>query len=446
MLNLQSYAKRRFYRINRRLIIVILLLTLISIITWKINDATQKNNSNSKLLFNAFGNERISHDDKRSRPRKYISYQPPGGGWNNQRIAFENAVIMATILKRTLLVHPLAPHDRMLELKTQFNQSAGYNLYNMLRTEELVPISKLIDVSRLSSLLSVQEVTSNHNEFMKKYRNSSWYKVCHNGLTHAWIDKIPPGFNTSSLNLEKYSEYFKKAQKVAKYRQVCSEKTEIELTGIWEFLPELRKRKEDIIYFDKGSLFVRHVFFTDYKRALDAQRALIDYIHPTFKVLYNTEQIIFLIGKPFNAIHVRRNDHKTGQRLNIHYWLSRLTQANALTYSTKLYIATDETDFTWFSALKEAGYKIFFAKDFEVFQEIYQSNPITGKDIIGFHEQVICSWAKIFVESDYSTFSRVIERYREVEHWDKNHFRNFIFSPVKWLNIYRTITAKETGT
>ncbi|XP_028404646.1 uncharacterized protein LOC114527200 [Dendronephthya gigantea] len=410
---------------------------MISIIIWKIHDEGEKNNGNSELLLNAFGNERISHEDKRSKPKKYISYQPPGGGWNNQRIAFENAVIMAAMLKRTLLVHPLAPHDYILELKTRFNQSAGYTIYNMLRTEELIPISKLIDLNRLSSLLPLQEITSSHNEFKKKFRNSSWYKVCHNGLAYAWVDKIPPGFDTSSLKLEKYSKYFRKAQKIAKYRQVCSEKSEIELLGIWEFLRELRKRKEDIIYFDKGSLFVRHILFTDYKRALDAQRALIDYIHPTFEVLHNAEQITSLIGKPFNAIHVRRNDHKTGRRLDIHYWISRLAKANALKYSNKLYIATDETDFTWFSALKEAGYKIFFAKDFDVFREINQANPVKGKDIVGFHEQVICSYAKIFVKSYYSTFSRVIERYREVEHWDKNRFRNLVFSPVKWLNIYR---------
>ena len=43
---------------------------------------------------------------------KYLSYQPPGNGWNNQRVALENAIVMAKLLNRTLLLHPMAPHDK----------------------------------------------------------------------------------------------------------------------------------------------------------------------------------------------------------------------------------------------------------------------------------------------------------------------------------------------
>lgn len=437
MLPLQRSIKRRLNRINRKQIIAITFLLLIAIITWRTNERAGEMNSSGEVPYKAFGTERIPHKDKRSESKQYLSYQPPGGGWNNQRIAFENAVIMAAMLKRTLLVQPLAPHDRMLQLKTQYNQSAGYTIYNMLTTNELVPVSKLIDLDKLSSLLSVQEITSNHHDFLKKYNTSSWYVVCHNGLAHAWVDKIPARFNTGrlSLNLKKYSQNLKN---IAKYRQVCPEKTENEL-GVWEFLPELRKRQEDIIYFEKGSLFVRHIFFTDYRRALSAQKALIDWIQPSTEVLYNVARIESAIGKPFNAIHVRRNNHKTGLRLSIQHWLLRLAKANALQYSNKLYIATDETNLTWFSPLKEAGYSILFAKDLEIFREIHESSSITSKDIIGFHEQVICSHAEIFIESHYSTFSRIIERYREGQIWDKKYSRNLIFSSVKWINIYKYI-------
>ncbi len=319
---LQRYIKRRLNRINRKLIIIITFLSLVAMIAFRTNERAWEANSNSKVPYEAFGAERKG---KRSEPKQYLSYQPPGGGWNNQRIAFENAVIMAAMLKRTLLVQPLAPHDRMLELKTRYNQSAGYTIYNMLTAKELVPISKLIDLDRLSSSLSVQEITSSHHDFMKKYNSSSWYIVCHNGLAYPWVDKIPDGFHTSKLNFEKYSQSFKKREKIAKYRQVCPEKTE-NIPQIWEFLPELRKRKEDMIYFEKGSLFVRHVFFTDYSRAFSAQKALIDWIKPAPEVLYNVARIIRSIGKSFNAIHVRRSNHKTGQRLSIQHWLSQLTR------------------------------------------------------------------------------------------------------------------------
>ena len=48
---------------------------------------------------------------------KYLSYFPGGGGWNNQRIAFENAVVLAKLLNRTLIVHPLAPHQELRRLQ-----------------------------------------------------------------------------------------------------------------------------------------------------------------------------------------------------------------------------------------------------------------------------------------------------------------------------------------
>lgn len=437
MMLLRRYIRRYLNRINLKLIILITFPLTIGMITWKTIQHAWNMNKSVEISYQAFGREKILYKGKQSESKQYLSYQPPGGGWNNQRIAFENAVIMAALLKRTLLIQPIAPHDRILELKTQYNQSAGYTIYNMLTTRELVPISKLIDLDKLSSFLSVLEITLSHNDFIKKYNASSWYKVCRNGLTHAWVDKIPTGYK-GNLNFYRYSKNFKKGQPIARYRHVCPEKTESENErGFWEFLPELRKRKEDIIYFKKGSLFARHVFFTDYRRALSAQKALTDWIKPAPEVQYNVARIVVAIGKPFNAIHVRRSDHKTGQILSVRHWLFQLTKENALLYSNKLYIATDETNLTWFSPLKEAGYRISFAKDFKIFRKIYESNTMTGKDIIGFHEQVICSHAKIFIGSHYSTFSRIIERYRKTQLWDKKHFKNFVFSSVKWINIYQ---------
>ena len=41
---------------------------------------------------------------------RYLSYQPLGNGWNNQRIALKNTMVPAKLLNRTLLIHPLALH------------------------------------------------------------------------------------------------------------------------------------------------------------------------------------------------------------------------------------------------------------------------------------------------------------------------------------------------
>ena len=71
------------------------------------------------------------------RGTKLLSYQPPGNGWNNQRIALENALVLARLLNRTLVVHPLAPHDLGSRLKA--GRYPGYVSYNMLNESDLPP-------------------------------------------------------------------------------------------------------------------------------------------------------------------------------------------------------------------------------------------------------------------------------------------------------------------
>jgi len=117
---------------------------------------------------------------------KYLSYYPGGGGWNNQRIAFENAVVLAKLLNRTLIVHPLAPHQELCRL-----QLRGYkNKYNIIPTGKLLPLSRVVDLKLLSKLFPVKEITSNHVELQKRYNHSRWARVCHNGQVGRWVDVI----------------------------------------------------------------------------------------------------------------------------------------------------------------------------------------------------------------------------------------------------------------
>lgn len=373
---------------------------------------------------------------------KYVSYQPPGGGWNNQRIALENAVIMALLLRRTLLVQPLAPHDQMLKQMAHWNRSPGYAIYNTLSSQELVPLSKIIDIKKLSFLVPVQEITRSHNDFVREYSETlSWYNVCRNGLIQLWVDKLHSNFIRSRKNINYIRKLtgLRESANVPKYRRECTTKGKDD-SGVWEFLAELRERHENMIYFEKGSLFVRNLFFTNYKRALMAQRAVADYIQPARYIVQRVGNIINKSRKPFNAIHVRRTDHKTGISLPLQHWLSKLTNANALHISKRLYIATDELNSTWFKPLVKAGYQIYFAQDFDFYKKLHRSNPLTSKDIIGIHEQLICSLANIFIPSYYSTFSAIIERYRQTRVWNRKIFRQLPHSSVKWLDVETIMT------
>ena len=440
-----------FPRCNKRKTITQLtaltLISFVAIVTWRTNQGDYNTSSSDEIKLECQTRKRlVSFVYKNGglhclNITKYLSYQPPGGGWNNQRIALENAVIIAWLLGRTLLLQPLAPHDEMLKHMVRWNRSAGYTVYNMLHAQQLVPLSNIIDIKQLSFLVPVKEIRTSHTDFIKEYSKShSWYNVCCNGLAQAWIDELPFDFIRSEKNMNIIHNITspRELANIPKHRRVCITKGQ-KNGGIWEFLINLRKQEEQMIYFEKGSLFVRSIFFTNKKRALRAQRAVVDFIQPARDIVYHVINIINMFGKPFNAIHVRRTDHKTGTSLPLQHWLSKLTEANALQHSKNLYVATDEVNSTWFQPLVNAGYQVYLARDFEIFKKLYKSNSETAKDIVGIHEQMICSLAKIFIPSYYSTFSWIIERQRQARRWNRETFRNLKHSSVKWLDMQKVM-------
>ena len=118
---------------------------------------------------------------------KYLSYQPPGNGWNNQRVALENAVVLAKLLNQTLVVHPMAPHDKGALFKA--GAHPGYVSYNHLKQSDLVPLSVFLDLKLLSQIVSVQEVVMSHHQFYHDFGQLSWRNVCHSMGFGYWMDR-----------------------------------------------------------------------------------------------------------------------------------------------------------------------------------------------------------------------------------------------------------------
>uniref|UniRef100_A0A6P8HIW3 GDP-fucose protein O-fucosyltransferase 2 n=1 Tax=Actinia tenebrosa TaxID=6105 RepID=A0A6P8HIW3_ACTTE len=382
-------------------------------------------------------------NSERIQSSKYFTYQPPGGGWNNQRIAFENAVIMAKLLNRTLIVHPMAPHQEIVRLKKFYLFDLGHQVYNRVSSKRLLPLSKVIDLSRLSKLLPVKEIFTNHTTFIQDNQHLSWYRVCHNGFQGLWVDSLPSNRNIKAWNALKQRAndmQLHKLKTIPTYRRSC--KADMALyssnannTPFWGILDELSQRTENIIYFEEGSMFFRQMLFLDKKRTLDAHKWLIKFItfaSPIWKRLRNIQS---QIGFPFNAMHVRRTDHPTSQHISPDNWLNLLNKRGALNITSKLYVATDEKNLTWFTPFRKAGYDLMFAKDFmeELTPHSNKSNA-NLLDIIGLTEQLICAHAYHFVGSYYSTFSLYIKRLRKYNSW-KGQLLAFPYSPVTWVDI-----------
>lgn len=370
---------------------------------------------------------------------KYLSYQPPGGGWNNQRKAFENAIIMAKILNRTLIVRPVASHFAIRELRLK-NYTAGYGIYNMLGRKDLIPISKMLDLDRLRKLISVIEDTGSNKEFLRTYNNRTWRKVCHNPRVGFWVDNLPNIYDTEAWSIIKQKAMNNKTIRIPYYRASC--KSDLKQfwrnptrLQVWGISNELSRAEEDIIYFTEGSLFTRELYFMERKNAREARTWLKRYVTFAKWIQENVEEIITRIGLPFYAVHIRRTDFMPTHNFTQDFWLKRLlNHRQRHNITNKLYIASDEKDMEWFAPFREAGFLIFFSVNFnDVFDKLSE-NIRTKQDLIGVHEQLICTRATKFFDSFYSTFSFFISRSRTVFH-SRERFerdRKHLFGP-KWI-------------
>ena len=335
---------------------------------------------------------------------RYLSYQPPGNGWNNQRIALENALVLAKLLNRTLLVHPLAPHALGSRLKA--GRRPGYVAYNMLNATDLLQPAYFLDLQRMARLVPVEAFNSSHPHFLRHYSGLTWRRVCHSTGFGYWVDQPPAmAAEVDLLSRQKFTP-------IKIWRDKCPEEQErakSDSTPIVRYVSDMETEPAQMLYFEQGTLFGIHIRFTTLERALEAQHWVLDHVRYGPRV-WNTVNAIVRIMGPFNAIQVRRRDHMD-TKLGTAYWLDRMIATN---FSTEypLYIATDHYEEAWFRPFRDHGFRLFTAHDFSKLLDFsYLAVSLRG-DYLGIHEQCICELAGQFIPSPASTFAAYILRRR----------------------------------
>lgn len=339
---------------------------------------------------------------------KLLSYQPPGNGWNNQRIALENALVLAKLLNRTLLLHPLAPHE--LGSKMKAGLLHGYMAYNKLQTSDLLPPSQFLDLELMSRATAVQEVTVSHPEFVSAYSHLTWRNICHTPGYGFWVDQVPQtSAEVDLLSRQAFSSLGQVWRDKCPDEKARAESTPESLPFI-RYVSDLQDDESEMLYFEHGTLFGIHIRFTTADTALQAQKWVVEYVRYNAEIWRVVDQIQQDMGSRFNAIQVRRKNHMD-RKLPPSYWLQRMAAKN---FSSKvpIYVATNDDAVTWFEPFMREGYRLYFAKDlmhhFD-FRDIKQS---LINDFLGIHEQCLCMRAGSFVGSPASTFNAMILRQR----------------------------------
>lgn len=353
-----------------------------------------------------------AHQFSPSSPSKFLSYQPPGNGWNNQRIALENAFVLAKLLNRTLLVQPLAPHKLGSQLK--IGHLHGYLAYNMINTSDLLPPSDFLDLELMSQVVPVLEVRVSHPEFVTHYHHLTWKNICHTPGYGFWMDQLPKtAAEVDMLTRQQFSSLGKV------WKEKCTEEKlrveqHSESMPLIRYITDLQGDPSEMLYFERGTLFGIQIRFTTAEKALQAQKWVMDHVHYSPSIWRKVREVEQTIGPHFNAIQVRRKNHMDS-RLPPSYWLERMAAKN---YSKiiPVYVATNDDNEEWFQPFLAEGYRLYFYKDIAQHLSLSAVKESLRMDLLGIHEQCLCINAGLFVGSPASTFNALILRHRgEVE-------------------------------
>lgn len=343
--------------------------------------------------------------------QRWLSYQPPGNGWNNQRIALENALVLAKLLNRSLIVHPLAPHELGNKLKQVHHLHHGYVAYNLMDQSDLLPISAFMDLKLMSEVTPVVEAKTSHKQFLSDYSYLTWRNVCHSGGFGYWMDQVPEHTEEVALFAK---QKFTSLGRV--WRDKClEEKSRVEkadtTSALVRFVSDLQNDPSEMLYFEEGTLFGIHIRFSTYEKALEAQTWVVDYVRYNKEVWSRAKQVADKIGgfSNYNAIQVRRKNHMDS-KLPPSFWIEQMIERNFSTH-TPVYVATNDVDFEWFQSFIDAGFKLYFSSNFTVL-DFRETKETLRSDFLGIHEQCICEKANKFIQSPASTFNVFILRHR----------------------------------
>ena len=349
---------------------------------------------------------------------KYLSYQPGGQGWNNQRIILEHAVVFAKLLNRTLIVHPVSEyplgHDMVGQLKLK-----GYEAYNLMNKSNLLPLSRIVDLHHLSFLVPVLENVKPHLEFIREYSHLTRHDVCHSVAYGFWVDR------RAQTEREKWiieNQFFR--EKKDMLNKCKQSKFNLPAPIIRYVFPDLFSDPADILYFSEATLFAIDVRFFDEDLARTTQQWITHYIryHPVITAA--VDMFTSKLPTNFCCLHARRTSYHRSYITWQHFlWLA---DNYGCQKGNVLYLATDLLDHEFTHHFLD--YKHLNATSLTPYVNFRDVPRAFYQTLLGIHEQLVCVQSSVFVPSNYSTLSYYVMRARgEVPQRDGLMLKHFYF-------------------
>jgi GDP-fucose protein O-fucosyltransferase len=391
---------------------------------------------------------------------KYITFEPDEAGWNNQRMVVEAMVVLALAMGRTLVIPPRARWDYQDLFPLAAIATESRESLNMITMKEFLErqalTGQLIDPTTGQVEFPPENNRTDWNGDLRFIWNGNvlWPYMRRVSYTSRWdrdecvvaIAKEPGPKGVQQL--EHYSQQLlaDRMHELVRIESYTGRPTPVNATPTQRLREVLAQRKRICIYTDdmqqakvlhfigdgssgKGRVlahFYVFVWFEDWHLDLWTKRFVRDHLRYADDIQCAAARIVQALRHKaiangnlqgdFDTFHIRRGDFLGFQpRVDVSalqiYQNTRSVLAPADSSSTTyvrgtLYLSTDEYDRSYFNALREQHFDIYFLDDFK---DLFQGMDATHWGML---EQLVASRGRIFVGTYFSTFTGYINRLR----------------------------------
>jgi len=385
--------------------------------------------------------------------RKYMTFEPDGGGWNNIRMAMETILGLAIATGRTLV---LPPEQRMYLLrkdaskfKTSFSFQDFFPMHQIAAEQDglhLITMKQFLEAEAMAGHLVNKETGKVEfppgnrtdwdgedvkllREWLRNVTDTPYWspttcmagfpktsdpkdsklleETLHNMVSNRDFERRPYVDDPIPVN---GSVYQRLKDVVNSRKQLCMYDAEKQAAHVLHFM----------CYHKAGVRFLVHfyafLFFEDWREDLWMKRFMRDHVRYTDEIQCASARVVQAMrqkateisGSPeFDTFHIRRGDFQFKKtRIEaeaIYDNVKSILPGND--NRTVVFIATDERDKKFFNPLRE-HYQIFFLDDFKA--ELGELNS----NFYGMVDQLIASRGRKFFGCWHSTFTGFINRMR----------------------------------
>ncbi|KAL7480764.1 hypothetical protein ACHAW6_006426 [Cyclotella cf. meneghiniana] len=430
---------------------------------------------------------------------KYLTFEPDHGGWNNIRMAMETALVMSHAMGRTLVLPP--EQGMYLIDKNKQGQKSHFGFNDFFHLDAIAVEHKGFKVITTEEfLLSVgmkgglRDHSSGQVLFPPDNR-TNWNNLNHGidplhkylrtiGNTPEWDPwecalAIPSSKGQASIDELNSTLHSIMNGSYGKPKPTLEEfngnPTPVNAT-LAERMREMLADRENLCIYDKplqeekvihlkvegGVRLLTHfyafIFFADWRQDVWSKRFVRDHLRYVDEIVCAAARVVEAVReharknknyKPsmeegvYDAMHVRRGDFQYTPTLLPADQLYELSK-NELSEGATLYVATDETDKSFFLPFKQK-YDVVFLDDF------MHVIPDLNTNYYGMIDQLVSYKSRVFYGTWWSTLSGYVNRMRgyyitkhKLEGWQDGTMKSWYFTPEERVSLFSPFILSRT--